>query len=109
MRSLQMVSSGAVVIRYFPAARIAWKQNFQNEQQVYAFCMVLLSMAICLNAAWLYVWRSADEPRAMIDSAMVNGYIVCLTYVAYTGKVIAPDAYKGLIKKRAYPWVFMVL
>jgi hypothetical protein len=101
MRGLQVTSSFAVAIRFWPAARVAWRENFKTAAQVYAFAMMLLSIAIGGNALWLWLWRSADEPRWVVDS-WVNGYFVLLTYFAQSGKLIAPGSRDGKPQHEAY-------
>lgn len=104
MRSLQVTSSFAVAIRFWPAARVAWQENFKTAGQVYAFAMMLLSLAMGGNALWLWLWRSADEPRWMVDS-WVNGYFVLLVYLAQSGKLIAPGSRDGRPRREAYSFI----
>lgn len=104
MRSLQVTSSFAVAIRFWPAASRAWQEDFKTAGQVYAFAMMLLSVAIGGNAIWLWLWRSADEPRWVVDS-WVNGYFVLLVYLAQSGKLIAPGSRDGKPRKEAWSFI----
>lgn len=104
MRALQITSSFAVVIRFWHAACIAWKEDFRNAAQVYAFSMTVLSIAIGANAIWLWLWRSADEPRWVVDS-WVNGYFVLLTYLAQNGKIVAPGLSRGKAQFKSYIYI----
>src|SRR4051812_19560006 len=108
MRGLQVTSSFAVAIRFWPAARVAWREDFKTAGQVYAFAMMLLSVAIGGNAIWLWLWRSADEPRWVVDS-WVNGYFVLLTYLAQSGKLIAPGSNDGRPQHEAYAFIWWTL
>jgi hypothetical protein len=108
MRGLQITSSFAVAIRFWTAAKMAWRENFKTASQVYAFSMFLLSVALGFNAIWLWIWRSVDEPRWMVDS-WVNGYFVLITYIAQSGKLIAPGSRDGRPQKRAYIFLAMTL
>src|SRR4051812_37055561 len=108
MRGLQVTSSFAVAIRFWPAARMAWRNDFKTASQVYAFAMMLLSVAIGGNAIWLWLWRSADEPRWVVDS-WVNGYFVLLTYLAQSGKIIAPGSHDGMPQRKAYTFLGLTL
>jgi hypothetical protein len=101
MRAFQVTSSFAVAIRFWPGARIAWRENFRTPSQVYAFSMELLSLALGLNAIWLWLWRSADEPRWVVDS-WVNGYLVLITYLAHSGKLVAPGLKDGVPERESY-------
>jgi hypothetical protein len=104
MRGLQITSSFAVAIRFWPAAKVAWREDFRTAGQVYAFAMMLLSIALGGNAIWLWLWRSADEPRWVVDS-WVNGYFVLLTYLAQSGKLIAPGSKCGKPQHEAYAFI----
>lgn len=108
MRGLQVTSSFAVAIRFWPAAKLAWRENFKTASQVYAFAMMILSVALGGNAIWLWVWRSADEPRWVVDS-WVNGYFVLLTYLAQSGKLIAPGSKDGRPRREAYAFMAWTL
>jgi hypothetical protein len=108
MRSLQMASSMAVAIRFWPAAAAGWRDDFKTSASIFAFCMVMLSVAIGVNAGWLWLWRSADEPRWMVDAA-INGFLVLMTYVAQTGKLMSPDVIEPAAKRRAGPYVAWTL
>lgn len=90
IRSFQAAAAYAVAIRYWPWAVDAWRANFIKRSQVYAFSIELLAQAIGHNAMWLWWWRSADEPRWMVDSP-VNGFFVLMVMVAFTGKLAAPE------------------
>jgi hypothetical protein len=108
MRGLQITSSFAVAIRFWTAAKIAWKDDFKTASQVYAFSMFLLSIALGFNAIWLWLWRSVDEPRWMVDS-WVNGYFVLITYLAQSGKLIAPGSRDGRPQRQAYFFLALTL
>lgn len=108
MRGLQITSSFAVAIRFWTTAKIAWREDFKTASQVYAFSMFLLSVALGLNAIWLWVWRSVDEPRWMVDS-WVNGYFVLITYIAQSGKLIAPGSRDGRPQRKAYFFLGLTL
>lgn len=108
MRSLQIASSFAVVARFWPAIRIAWREDFRTSAQVYAFCMVLLSLGIGGNAIWLWFWRSANEPRWMVDS-WINGYFVLITYISHTGELTAPGTTERQPQTKAYAHVMCAL
>lgn len=108
MRGLQITSSFAVAIRFWTAAKRAWQADFKTASQVYAFSMFLLSLALGFNAIWLWIWRSADEPRWMVDS-WVNGYFVLLTYLAQSGKLIAPGSHDGRPQRKAYAFLGLTL
>lgn len=108
MRGLQITSSFAVAIRFWTAAKIAWRNDFRTASQVYAFSMFLLSIALGLNATWLWIWRSVDEPRWMVDS-WVNGYFVLVTYLAQSGKLIAPGSRDGRPERKAYLFLALTL
>ena len=108
MRGLRVTSSFAVAIRFWSAAKIAWREDFKTSSQVYAFAMMLLSIAIGGNALWLWLWRSADEPRWVVDS-WVNGYFVLLTYFAQSGKLIAPGSRDGRPQHEAYWFIGLTL
>jgi hypothetical protein len=108
MRGLQVTSSFAVAIRFWTAAKVAWRDDFRSAAQVYAFAMFFLSIALGLNALWLWLWRSVDEPRWMVDS-WVNGYFVLLTYLAQSGKLIAPGSKHGRPQPQAYVFLALTL
>lgn len=90
IRSFQAAMAYAVAIRYWPWAREAWRADFKTRAQVYAFSIELLAQGIGHNAMWLWWWRSADEPRWMVDSAL-NGFFVLIIVIAFGGKLAAPE------------------
>lgn len=108
MRAFQITSSFAVAIRFWPAASEAWREDFKSSYQIYAFSMMVLSVALGLNAIWLWLWRSADEPRWVVDS-WINGFFVLVTYLAHSGKIIAPGLKDGKPQHEAYTFIICTL
>jgi hypothetical protein len=79
VRSLQVAASFAVVLAYSPALRCYWTRGEMRSPDAILTVAIVMSFLVAgLSSLWLYLWRSADEPRWMVDAA-INGYFVCMS------------------------------
>jgi hypothetical protein len=101
MRSLQFTVSAALLWLLWDAFRIIWKdRDGVDEDHVAMTGQLLLWLAVFFSSMWLLLWRVADEPRWMVDSA-VNGFMVLLVVFAGIFQLAAPGARNGRFPLRA--------
>lgn len=78
LRSFQITTSIAVVIRWRAAFVQVWREGLKASDDVMSTVALVGAYASMGGSAlWLYLWRGADEPRWMVDAA-INGYFVLL-------------------------------
>lgn len=96
MRAFQLSFSLTVVRRYAPSVIKAFNDEYVTERTMIAFGFCAFASVIAANAAWLLLWRSADEPRWMVD-ASINGFMVLFSIYTAGIEIGAPNTNRGQI------------
>ena len=103
IRSFEVWIAAAAIFVTWPVAKRMWKNPEMGKQasmyEVYAFGTVLILIGTFGSAAWLLVWRLADEPRWMVD-AWINGAFVIVITGGIMLQLISPGIEDGEIPKK---------
>lgn len=102
LRACEASIALTAIVGLWRTVRVVWADGYAvNEEHVYALGDFLQWFGVFLNATWLYVWRTADEPVWMANSA-VNGFCVVLICLGGLLKITAPGAIKGEFPRAAF-------
>lgn len=110
LRSFQVTSAVAVVHSYRWSLVQVWRAGRKVDDELLLTAAIVIGYAMTgASAFWLYLWRSADEPRWMVD-ASINGYFVAVAGWCAMVYATAPGTECGRLTKyarRYILWVFI--